>query len=79
MKAIKVRYIGPTNTKPSRVVAHDADGNKASVSYNSFDNFQDAGDAAVNTLLDKMGWTGEMVSGGYGEDLFYVFLPKVGA
>jgi hypothetical protein len=78
MKAIRARYYGATNTKPSKVVACDADGNKFAVSVSSHDSTEAAQDAAVKGLQAKMNWPGVMISGGFDNDDYYVFVPKVG-
>lgn len=63
MKAITVRYKGPTDTKGSRLVASDGDGNRVTVGYPH----KLSGDAvyrlAADALCAKMGWKGEIVGG----------------
>ena len=74
MKAIRTHYLSATNTKPSRVVASDNDDNKVTVDMCLYDSFEDASVAAVDLLVRKMDWRGDLVHGGFGEDLFFVFV-----
>jgi hypothetical protein len=63
MKAILTKYKGPTNTKGSRIIASDEDGNRISISYP----YELSGEAvhhkAAKALCDKMGWTGHLIGG----------------
>jgi len=63
MKAITTKYSGPTNTRGSRVIASDLDGNRVSVHYASELNSDENHDAAAVALCRKLGWTGELVRG----------------
>lgn len=78
MKAITTKYVGPTNTRGSRVVASDSDGNRASVPYDSSGGREDSYHQAAKALCNKMGWSGcdRMVSGGTKEGRVFVFLPS---
>jgi len=55
-KAITSKYIGPTNTKGSRISATDGMGNRIIISKDTSLNTDDAHIKAINTLTDKMGW-----------------------
>jgi len=63
VKAITVQYKGPTDTKGSRLVASDGDGNRVTVGYPH----ELSGDAvyrlAADALCKKMSWGGEIVGG----------------
>lgn len=76
MKAIVTRYVGPTNTKGSRIIASDEDGNKITISYP----YELSGEAvhrkAAEALREKMGWTGELVSGSLKNGYVFVFVDK---
>lgn len=71
MKAIRVRYHGATNTKPSRYTADDGDGNRISLSA---PHMTPAITAAALCL--KMKWRGKLVHGTHNRDSFFVFLPS---
>lgn len=57
MKAIRTKYKGPTNTRGSRIIASDEDGNRTTISYP----YELSGEAvhlkAAVALCDKMGWS----------------------
>jgi hypothetical protein len=74
MKTIFTKYIGPSNTRGSRVKAYDEDGNQATVSYNQAVDDEEAHIEAVRALCDKMNWHGPMVSGGTKQGFVFVFL-----
>jgi hypothetical protein len=64
MKAILVRYMPATNTKPSRWKATAEGGHSHTISYGSADS-QDKGAAqAAVELARKVGWKGELIGGG---------------
>lgn len=69
MKAITTKYLGPTNTKGSRVTAYDGDGNKVVLGWRSEINSHENHRNACRALCEKMGWGGrlqgaDLVSGG---------------
>lgn len=58
MVAITTKYMGPTNTRGSRIKAQRADGGASvTVSYDYALNTQDNHAAAVQALVDKLDWT----------------------
>jgi hypothetical protein len=63
VKAITVRYKGPTDTKGSRLVASDGDGNRVTVGYPH----ELSGDAVyrltADALCKKINWGDEIVGG----------------
>ena len=73
MKAIKTKYKGPTNTRGSRIIASDEDGNRVTISYP----YELSGEAvhrkAADALCAKMGWTGDLVSGSLKNGYVFVF------
>lgn len=78
MKAISTKFYAQTETKPSRVVAADLDGNRATVNVSSSD--QDFGtfnegahDAAAIALCMKMHWDGPLMKGATRDGYVYVF------
>lgn len=75
MKAIKTVYKGPTNTRGSRIVASDEDGNRVSLP-NSYDvGGMDLHAKAAVALCRKMGWTGTLHGGGLKDCYVFVFAP----
>lgn len=66
MKAITIKYAGPTNTKGSRWIATAEGGAKAhkvTVSYDYALNSEENAKAAAKALCAKMNWHGEMTLG----------------
>ena len=61
MKAILTKYIGPTNTRPSRIKASDCDGNSVTISYPHELSGEAAFRKAADALCLKMGWKGPLV------------------
>lgn len=62
MQAIQTKYIGPTNTRPSRIKAF-CEAGSVTVSYNHSLNSSDGHRAAAKALIQKLGWNGEWVEG----------------
>ena len=56
MKAIETKYLGPTNTKGSRIKATDNDGNSIIIPYDySLDTYE-AHEKAAKRLVEKLKW-----------------------
>ena len=76
MTAIEVRYIGPTNTKPARLIAEGSGGQRLIVSRHKWDDLD--GEAlhrmAAYALCEKMGWKGQLVGGGTQRGYCFVFV-----
>lgn len=80
MKAITTKFLGPTSTKPARIVASDMDGNRVTVSYDSTNGSgMDAFESAASDLCAKMGWqkNGELMGGRIEGGYVFVFVPPV--
>ena len=73
MKAIFTKYVGPTNTRGSRIIASDSDGNKVTISYPYELSGEDVHRKAANALCSKMNWTGNLVAGGTKTGYVFVF------
>lgn len=77
MKAIKTKYKGPTNTRGSRIIASDEDGNRITISYP----YELSGEAvhrkAAQALCDKMNWPGELASGSIKNGYVFVFVERM--
>jgi galactose mutarotase-like enzyme len=63
VKAITVRYKGPTDTKGSRLIASDMDGNRVTVGYPHELSVDAVYRLAADALCVKMEWKGEIVGG----------------
>lgn len=74
MKAIRTKYVGPTNTRGSRIIAGDEDGNRVTISYP----YELSGEAvhrkAADALCAKMGWKGDLASGSLKNGYVFVFV-----
>lgn len=73
MRAITVKYLGPTNTKGTRLSVTDYDGNRATYPRNH--SLRAEADAAIaaEAFRDKMGWAGKL-AGGWQKPGVYVFV-----
>lgn len=73
MKAIHVRYRGPTGSSGSRLIASESDGKRVSVPYDhALDDYGNYERAAYD-LAKRMGWSGRLIGGSYKGDYFFVF------
>jgi hypothetical protein len=73
MKAIRTKYSGPTDTRGSRIIASDEDGNRVTVHYDSAKNSADNHAIAAVRLAEKMGWTGHLIAGSLGKGYVFVW------
>ena len=75
MKAITVKYLGPTNTQGSRIKAYDLDGHSITISYDySLSGHNKVYVKAAYALCDKMGWkTTGLIGGGTKDGMVFVF------
>jgi hypothetical protein len=76
MKAIKTKYKGPTNTRGSRIIASDEDGNKVTISYPYELSGEDCHRKAAVALCEKMGWGRDLVSGSLKNGYVFVFSDR---
>ena len=74
MKAIITKYVGPSNTRGSRVIASDEDGNKVTVGYDSALNSEQNHINAAVLLAKKMKWRGKMAFGHLKNNMVFVFI-----
>jgi hypothetical protein len=77
-QAIETRYLGPTNTKGTRIKA-TAWGGNITVGYDYALDAQDNHRAAADALIAKMGWQGKYAQGGNVKGDGYVFVNVEGA
>lgn len=73
MKAITVKYLGPTNFRGSRYKASDGDGNSITVGALSELSCEQNQDRAAIALCEKMNWRGDLVKGWTKDAWVYCF------
>lgn len=73
MKAIQTRYVGPTDTKGSRIIASEPDGKRLTLSYDSALDSEPNHRKAAEALRDKLNWSGNL-AGGYLKNSTYVWV-----
>lgn len=76
MKAIRTRYLGPTNTKGSRIKADDGDGNSMIVSYDHRYGIDENHRLACKALQRKLNWAGRYYGGGMPHSRYWVCIDK---
>ena len=76
MKSIQTHYIGPSATKPSRIVATDGD-NRVIVVYDDFLSVDDNHSVAACQLRSKLGWIKPMVGGHTKKGMVWVFTDGI--
>lgn len=74
MKAITVRYIGPTNTRGARMKADDGDGNSVTIPYDYELSREERYRSAARALCEKMNWHGRLCGGGTKAGEVFVFV-----
>jgi hypothetical protein len=72
-RAIVTKYIGPSNTKGSRIKATAAAGS-VTISYDDSLNSENAHAKAAEALANKFGWPGHWHMGGLPDDRGYCFV-----
>lgn len=73
MQTISTKYVGPSNTKGSRIIATSASGHRLTISYDSSLSSEDAHAKAAKALRDKLNWTKEMIGGHTKDGMVWVF------
>ena len=74
MKAITTKYLGPTDTKGSRIVASDEDGNRIILSRKGNGSIEENHRWAAEALCKKMSWEGRLVCGSIKNGYVFVFV-----
>lgn len=75
MQAIKTTYLGPTNSRGSRIKATAENGESITVPYPHDKNQGvEAHSVAALALCAKLGWAGELVGGGLRDGYVFVFV-----
>ena len=81
MKAIRTRYHGASNVKGSRISATDGEaypGHRLIMPYDAALNSADMHRKAAYAFRDKLGWKGELIGGGFQNDVYWVFTVLFG-
>jgi len=75
MVAIETKYLGPTNHKPSRIVATTANGQRLVISKAQIDDDDTyiVHLRAAQMLRDQSGWVGRLVGGSTKRGYVFVF------
>ncbi len=73
MKAIETRYVGPTNTRGSRIIASDGDGNRVTIGYPHELSGMAVHQSAAIALAHKMNWTGRLIGGSTNHGYVFVW------
>ena len=75
MKAITVKYLGPTNHKGSRLKAYDLDGNSITIPFDYGLSDYDLYASAATAFINKMKWEVKgFIGGGVKEGMVFVLL-----
>ena len=75
MQAIQTRYLGPTNTRGSRIKA-TAYAGSITVDYDHSLRTEEAHAVAAVALARKLGWDGYLICGGLHDSYVFVFADK---
>src|SRR6185369_16738548 len=74
-KSIKTHYIGPTNTRGSRIQASDCDTSRPNKIIVPYPDGPNEHRQVAEQLAAKMGWTDQdLIEGGLGNDSVFVML-----
>lgn len=74
-QAIETRWLGPTNTRPSRIVAR-ADAGRIVVSWDYALTIAENHRKAAEALCNRLRWSGELIGGNLpGARMAWVFAP----
>lgn len=79
MQAVRVKHLGPTNTRGARVKATASSGLSVTVGKTYSGGDYDDERRAVKALCKKLGWSGcdKMIRGGLsGDESVFLFLPE---
>jgi hypothetical protein len=76
MTAIITHFVGPTNTKGSRIIAAASMGRKVTIPYDHTLKSEEAHSAAAQALCDKFNWAGDLRAGGTETGYVFVFVER---
>ena len=71
MQAITTKYLGPTDTKGSRIKA-SCEAWSIAIYYDHEFSASENHDSACKALLSKLEWRGDYIGGGYSNGYIYV-------
>lgn len=71
MQCIRTHYVGPSNTRGSRIIAL-ADGGRVVMDYDPRHDSETNHAIAARALRDKLGWKFDLVSGWYKNDGYWI-------
>lgn len=75
MKAIRTKYLCPTDYRGARIKASEPDGQSVTIPYPYELSGEDAHRVAAKALRDRMGWSGTLAGGYVGtRDVRYAFV-----
>jgi len=75
MKAIRTKYLGPTNYRGARISASDEDGNRITIPYPHELSGEAVHRKAADALCTKMHWCGRLIGGSLKNGYVFVFDP----
>lgn len=79
MRTIRTRFLGYTNTLPSRIKADDGCGHSLTLSTSQLEGTTDEKHLFVaRELCRQMGWNYDFASGWMGSDNYHVLVEKEG-
>lgn len=76
MKAIRTKYLGPTNVRGSRVKAWEPDGKSITLSYDPALDVEGNARVVAEALRDKLNWKGDLICGWLKNGYVFVFGPR---
>ena len=76
MVAIMTKYLGPTNTRGSRIKAYTANGQSVTVSWDHALDADENHENAARVLIEKMKWPNEIIGGATKEGYAFVMIPR---
>lgn len=79
MVAITTKYLGPTNTKGSRIKASAGRGREVTISYDHALGQEACHAKAARALMTKMGWPNKLVAGGLKNGGYVFVMIPLGA
>jgi hypothetical protein len=72
MQTISTKYLGATNSKPSRIIAKTSSGKRISLSYDHALNDDKNHMKAAKELMTRLQWPGRMVGGHTKDGMVFV-------
>ena len=72
MQTISTKYLGATNSKPSRIIAKTSSGKRISLSFDHALNENQNHMRAAQELMTRLQWSGRMIGGHTKEGMVFV-------